>query len=166
MDFILRPWEREDAPSLARYADNEKIGRNLRDGFPYPYRLEDAETFIASACEDAAQIMRAIVVCGEAVGGIGVHRRKNVYRRTGEIGYWLGEPFWGRGIVSRAAAQLCREVFETTDMVRIEAGVFAFNGASARVLEKAGFTLEGRLRKSVFKNGEMHDSLLFALIKP
>ena len=148
-DFTLRPWREADAASIARYADNAKIAASLRDVFPWPYAPQDAAAFVESCIrqEGCGQLCRAIEVDGEAVG------------------YWLGEPFWGRGIMTAAVETMCREGFAAWDIVRIHAEPFARNAASRRVLEKAGFALEGTLRRSVYKNGEMLDSCIYALVR-
>ena len=163
----LRPWRRSDAADTARYADNPRVAENLRDLFPNPYTLADAESFIAACLEagDRDQLCRAIVVDGTAAGGISVTAGTDVYRRDAELGYWLGEPFWGRGIMTEAVRRICREAFSRLDIVRIHAAVYARNGASCRVLEKAGFTREGILRQSVYKNGEVLDACLYALLR-
>lgn len=167
MAMTLRPWRETDAASLARYANNSKIAANLRDVFPNPYTTADAEAFIRDCMEreGKGQLCRAIVVDGEAVGGIGVFLGSDVYRRSAELGYWLGEPFWRRGIMSAAVKALCREAFSAFDIVRIHAEPYARNLGSRGVLEKAGFTLEGTLRQSVWKNGELLDSCIYALLK-
>ena len=164
---LLRPWQAKDAEDVARYADNPRVAANLRDIFPNPYTLADAEAFIASCLEyeGRGQLCRAIVVDGAAAGGISVTAGDDVYRRDGELGYWLGEPFWGRGIMTGAVGQICREAFGRLDIVRIHAAVYARNGASRRVLEKAGFTLEGVLRRSVYKNGEVLDACMYSLLR-
>ena len=166
-DFTLRPWRREDDASIARYADNEKIAANLRDIFPWPYSRQDAADFVAGCVrnEGRGQLCRAIVVDGEAAGSIGLFLGHDVYRRSAELGYWLAEPLWGRGIMTAAVTAMCREGFAAWDIVRIHAEPFARNAASRRVLEKAGFTLEGTLRRSVYKNGEMLDSCIYALVR-
>ena len=166
-DFTLRPWRREDDASIARYADNEKIAANLRDIFPWPYSRQDAADFVAGCVrnEGRGQLCRAIVVDGEAAGSIGLFLGHDVYRRSAELGYWLAEPLWGRGIMTAAVTAMCREGFGTLDIVRIHAEPFARNAASRRVLEKAGFSLEGTLRRSVYKNGEMLDSCIYALLR-
>ena len=167
LELELRPWRRSDAADAARYADNPRVAENLRDIFPSPYILADAESFIAACLEtgDRGQLCRAIVVDGTAAGGISVTAGSDVYRRDAELGYWLGEPFWGRGIMTEAVRRICREAFERLDIVRIHAAVYARNGASCRVLEKAGFTREGILRRSVYKNGEVLDACLYALLR-
>lgn len=168
MDFILRPWRREDTADVAKYADNEKIARNLRDVFPHPYTLADAENFINSCLEadESRQMFRAIEVEGRAVGSIALCRGSDVYARTAELGYWLAEDYWGQGIMTRAIRQICEEGFTRwDDLVRIYAAAYAHNTASRRVLEKAGFTLEGILRQSVFKRNEVCDSCMYALLR-
>ena len=163
----LRPWRLSDAADAARYADNPRVAENLRDIFPSPYTLADAESFIRMCIrnEGAGELCRAIAVDGTAAGGISVTAGSDVYRRDGELGYWLGEPFWGRGTMTGAVRQICREAFGRLDIVRIHAAVYARNGASCRVLEKAGFTREGILRQSVYKNGEVLDACLYALLR-
>ena len=167
MEFVLRPWEKSDVESVYRYACNKKIADNLRDVFPFPYKREDAESFIEEciAREGQGQLCRAICVEGEAVGSIGVFVGSDVYRRSAEIGYWLAEPFWKKGVMSRAIAQMCQEAFARFDILRIHAEPYAHNTGSRRALEKAGFELEGTLRQSVCKNGQMYDSCLYALLK-
>lgn len=167
MDFILRPWRREDADDVAKYANNEKIARNLRDVFPHPYTLTDAENFVNSCVEadESRQLFRAIEVDGRAVGSISLCLGGDVYARTAELGYWLAEAYWGRGIMTEAVRQICREGFARWDIVRIYAEPFAHNAPSRRVLEKAGFTLEGILRQSVFKRYELCDSCMYALLR-
>ena len=166
-DFTLRPWRKGDDVSIARYADNQKIAANLRDVFPWPYSRQDAVDFVEGCIqnEGRGQLCRAIVLDGEAVGSIGLFLGADVYRRSAELGYWLGEPFWGQGVMTAAVAAMCREGFAAWDIVRIHAEPFARNAASRRVLEKAGFTLEGTLRRSVYKNGEMLDSCIYALVR-
>lgn len=168
MDFILRPWRREDAAAVAEYADNEKIARNLRDVFPHPYTLADAQGFIDSclAGDPGASLCRAIEVDGRAAGSIGLFRGSDVYQKTAELGYWLAEDFWGRGIMTQAVRQLCREGFARWDIQRIYAEPFARNAGSRRVLEKAGFTLEGVMRRAVYKRGEICDHCMYALLRP
>lgn len=122
-DFTLRPWREADAASIARYADNAKIAANLRDVFPCPYAPQDAATFVESCIrqEGRGQMCRAIEVDGEAAGSIGLFLGSDVYRRSAELGYWLGEPFWGRGIMTAAVETMCREGFAAWDIVRIHA---------------------------------------------
>lgn len=166
MDFVLRKWTLEDAPAMQRYADNPRIPLNLRDGFPSPYTLEDAYSFLKGILDkdEQTQCLRAIVVDGEVVGSIGVFLLSNVYRKTAEIGYWLGEPFWGKGIMSAAVQQMCEYAFANYDLVRIEADIFEGNHGSCRVVEKAGFVLEGIKRKCIYKNGQIRNSCMYAKV--
>ena len=168
MDFILRPWRREDVEDVLRYANNEKIARKLRNIFPYPYIRTDAESFVNSCLEadETCQMFRAIEAEGRAVGSIALCRGGDVYVRTAELGYWLAEDCWGQGIMTQAVRQICQEGFEQwDDLVRIYAEPYARNAPSRRVLEKAGFALEGVLRQNVFKEGEVCDSCMYALLR-
>lgn len=164
-DFLLRPWRESDAASLARYANDPAIAANLRDVFPCPYTRVDADWFIQDCLTRVGQMCRAIVISGEAIGSISISRGTDVYRKSAEIGYWLGRPFWGQGIMTEAVRRMCREVFAAWDIVRIHAEVFAPNGGSRRVLEKAGFVFEGTKRASVYKDGQILDSCVYALLK-
>ncbi len=167
MDFILREWREEDIPSVAVYADNPRIAANLRDVFPHPYTEADAVSYVRGciAAGDEGQLTRAIVIGGKAAGSIGVFCGRDVYRRSAEIGYWLAEPFWGQGIMSEAIRRISEEAFRRFDLVRLYAEPFAANMGSRRALEKAGFELEGILRNSVYKNGRMLDSCVYARLK-
>jgi ribosomal-protein-alanine N-acetyltransferase len=167
MDITLRLWEKHDAKRVYELVNNEKIVRNLRDYIPFPYTLEDAHAFIKDClAKDPSQaIIRCVCVNGEAAGSIGVLRFSDVYRRSAEIGYWIGEPYWGKGAATASVKIICGEVFLSTDIVRIEAGVFSWNAASMRVLEKSGFSFEGILRRSVYKNNTFGDQHVYALIR-
>jgi len=163
---VLRDWTPEDAPSLVRHADNPRIASMLRDGFPSPYTPDDACRFIAMATEPGTRnLFLAVEVDGEACGGIGIHPLEDVFRRTGEIGYWLAEPFWGRGIITGAVRALVPVAFERYDIVRIQAGIFANNPASMRVLEKCGFTRGAVHRNAVTKNGVTMDEIVYVLVR-
>ena len=167
MDFILRAWRREDAADVLRYANNDKIARNLRDVFPFPYILTDAQDFVNSCVEgdEEKQLCRAIEVDSHAVGSIGLLLGSDVYRMSAELGYWLAEDFWGRGIMTEAVKRICREGAERwDDLVRIYAEPFDYNTASHRVLEKAGFTLEGIMRSGACKRGRIFDYCMYALL--
>lgn len=166
MDFKLRSWQMEDAYSIAKYANNKKIADNLRNAYPFPYAMEDALVFISGFREeDPSYICRAIEINGEAAGSIGVFQKDDVYEKSAEIGYWLAEPYWGRGIMTEAIRRMAALAFEKMDIVRIFAEPYAYNTGSRRALEKAGFTLEGVLKKSIYKNGKIHDSCIYALLK-
>lgn len=168
MELQLRKWETEDAARVAKFANNSKIAENLRDAFPHPYTLQDAQVYIDGCMknEGKIQMARAIVVDGMAVGSIGVFVGTDVYCKSAELGYWLAQPYWGQGIVTRAIMQICTEAFQNLDIVRIFAEPFAHNIGSRRALEKAGFALEGTMKKSVFKLGKYYDSCMYAKCKP
>jgi ribosomal-protein-alanine N-acetyltransferase len=163
--YCVRDWAAGDAHSLARYADNRRVVRWLRDRFPYPYTRWDAEAFLIAVGEQSVRTTFAIATDDEAIGGIGLEFGADVHRFTAELGYWLGEPFWGRGIMTDAVRCFTAWTFENLEVYRIHAMVFAGNRASARVLEKAGFVQEGRLRANVFKDGQIMDQLLYAKIR-
>lgn len=160
----IRPWQRGDEQSLVRHADNKKIWLNVRDAFPHPYTMEDARWWIEKANEPPATNF-AIVVEGEAVGGVGMILKDDIYRRSAEVGYWLGEEFWGRGVVTEAVRAIVEYAFENFDLCRLYAGVLEWNPASMKVLEKAGFQFEARLRKAVTKEGQTMDEFIYALIR-
>jgi RimJ/RimL family protein N-acetyltransferase/mannose-6-phosphate isomerase-like protein (cupin superfamily) len=164
----LRDWEPDDAPDVVAAINNKKVLDNLRDGVPYPYSEQDAVEFI-TAMQNASsdsQCAFAIIYDGKAIGSIGVFRRDNVHRFTGELGYYIAEPYWGKGIMTEAVRQICDYVFTNTDIVRIFAEPYAYNNASCRVLEKAGFQFEGILRQNAVKNGHLVDMKMYSILKP
>ena len=160
----LRPWRFSDAAALARHANDERIAWNLRDSFPFPYSPGDAEFFLCLVADSSRDLFLALEVDGEAVGSVGVHFKTDVRRRSAEIGYWLTPACWGRGLATAAVRTLTAYVLANFDICRLYAVVFATNPASARVLEKAGYELEARMRRSVVKDGQTLDSLLYALV--
>jgi RimJ/RimL family protein N-acetyltransferase len=162
---VIRSWSLNDAPAVQRYANNRNIWINLRDLFPHPYTLDDAQGFLRHVLTEDPITTFAIARPSEAIGCIGLRMGCDVHRKTAEMGYWLGEPFWGQGIMSEAVAALARFAFETFDLNRIYAEPFANNPASARVLEKAGFVREARLSANVFKDGKRLDSFLYARVR-
>lgn len=161
----IRSWEWRDREAIVRYANNRKVSINLRDRFPYPYTDRDARNWLEAVIDAEPETTFAIDVAGEAVGGIGYTMQYDVDRRSAEIGYWLGEEFWGRGIATEAVIAVTDHAFANHDLCRLYAHVFAWNPASARVLEKAGYAFEGRLRKSVTKEGQTIDQLIYAMIR-
>lgn len=165
-DYLLRDWQRSDAPAITRYANNPKIAANLRDGFPYPYGPSDAEAFLTRAMAMQPPTFFAIASEMETIGSIGVMLGQDVHRLTAEMGYWLAEPFWGRGIMVMAVTALVDYAFTTLGLNRVYAEPYTSNPASARVLEKAGFECEGILRASVLKNGKVLDQAMYARIRP
>lgn len=164
-DWQIRSWLPTDAASLVKYADNRNISINLRDAFPHPYTAEHAQEWISLASSQVPETNFAIANSVEAIGGIGLRLGEDVFRRTGEIGYRVGEPFWGKGIATNAVVAMTDFAFEQFDLARIQAHVFEWNPASARVLEKAGYRLEGRLLKSITKEGKTIDRFLYAKIR-
>lgn len=167
MKFQLNDWEIEYAESIAKYANNKKIADNLRNIFPHPYTFENAKWY-ANDCINAdrtRQCVKAIVIDGEAVGSIGVFVQDDVHCKGAEIGYWLGEPFWNKGIITDAIKQMCKIAFKELDIVRIFAETYSYNTGSKKALKKAGFKLEGVMRKSIYKNGNIYDSCIYSLIK-
>ena len=161
----VRPWRLNDAESIASHANNRKVWLVVRDRFPHPYTIQDAHEFLQRATTEQPEMKFCIEVEGAAVGGIGVHPGEDVHRHTATMGYWLGEQFWGRGIMSEAVTAVTDFCFRNFPVRRISAEVFANNHASARVLEKAGFTFEGRLTNHVLKEGKLLGTLLYARIK-
>ena len=161
----VRPWRLDDAQSIASHANNRKNWLAVRDLFPHPYTIQDAHEFLQRAISEQPAMKFCIEIEGAAVGGIGVHRGQDVHRHTATVGYWLGEEFWGRGIMIEAVTVVTDFCFKNFPLRRISAEVFANNPASARVLEKAGFAFEGCLKNDVLKDGELLDSLLYARTK-
>jgi ribosomal-protein-alanine N-acetyltransferase len=167
MEFKLRKWELRDADDIALCANNVEIANNLRNAFPFPYTLEDAKSYVSSCIKnaDTTQICRAIVIDNHTVGSIGIFLGNDVYCKSGELGYWLAEEYWGKGIMSIAVKQLCQIAFDQFDIIRIYAEPFAHNIGSRKVLEHAGFSLEGIMKQGVFKYGNIYDYCMYALLK-
>jgi RimJ/RimL family protein N-acetyltransferase len=158
----IRPWRLDDAESLAKHANNRKVWLALRDLFPHPYTSDDAHKFLQKAMDAEPVTNFYIEVEGLATGVIDIHLGQDVHRHTATLGYWLGEDFWGRGIMTEVVAAFTDFCFEDSPIRRISAEVFANNPASARVLEKAGFVFEGCLKNNVIKDGKLLGSLLYA----
>jgi ribosomal-protein-alanine N-acetyltransferase len=163
---IVRPWRQGDARTLVKHANNANVARQLRDRFPHPYTLGDARTFIEGVAGARPLTTFAIEVDGEAVGGIGFSPGTDVERFAAEIGYWLGEPYWGRGIVPEALELVTAYAFDECRVLRLFALPFADNRQSTRVLEKAGYVCEGILRSSSVKFGQPRDQAMYARINP
>lgn len=161
---IVRTWRASDAESLHVHADNRKIWINLRDRFPHPYTLDDAHAFLNLATSASPQTYFAIEVGGQAVGGIGYVLHDDVERVSAEIGYWLGERYWNRGITTEALGAVTRLAIERHGLTRVYALPFEYNTASCRVLEKCGYVLEARLRRSAIKDGRIVDQFQYAYI--
>ena len=162
----VRPWVSTDAESLQRHANNRNVSMHLRDRFPYPYEPQHAMTFLARISEQAEPTAWAIDVDGEAVGGVGLELHSDVERVSAEIGYWLTERLWGRGIVTEVVRAVTVEAFKRYDLTRLYAVAFANHVASIRVLEKCGYVKEGYMKQSAIKDGQIRDQLLYAAYKP
>ncbi|SEM99014.1 Protein N-acetyltransferase, RimJ/RimL family [Mucilaginibacter gossypiicola] len=163
--FLLRAWQQGDEVSLQHHADNAKVAAFLRDRFPHPYTLDDALFWINTVKEQQPLTSFAIIVNGEACGGIGIEPFNDESRITAEIGYWLSEQHWGKGIMTEALKLVTTYAFEHFALIRIEADVYDKNTASMRVLEKAGYMKEAVLRRSIIKNGEVMDKHMYAIFK-
>jgi len=161
--FALRQYRHGDEASLALHANNPRIWRNMPDTFPHPYTEHDAVSWVEANAQHAAHL--AIEIEGAVGGGIGFTPQQGNLDRMATIGYWLGERFWGRGIATRALELTTAYAFDTTDLARLEAHVFEWNAASCRVLEKAGYELEGRIRKAIRKDGALIDYFIYGLLR-
>lgn len=168
MDTLIRKWKSADAYDLAEALSNLNVQNNLRDGLPYPYTEHDAKDYIdvMLSADPNDTFAFAIEHKGKVVGSIGAFRQNNIHCRTAEVGYYISETYWGKGIATQAVREICEYVFAKTDIIRLFAEPFAENFASCRVLEKAGFQLEGTLRKNAVKCGRIRDMKLYALIRP
>jgi RimJ/RimL family protein N-acetyltransferase len=162
----VRSWESRDVDALVTHANNRNVSINLRDRFPFPYTRRDAREFIKVTRNMRPESLFAIALDDEAVGGIGFVVSHDVERVSSEVGYWLGEPFWGRGIATEALIAVTRYAIAAHGFTRLFALPFAHNVASCRVLEKAGYVLEARLRNSAIKDGRICDQLQYAFIAP
>jgi ribosomal-protein-alanine N-acetyltransferase len=163
---VLRPWRAADADSLVRHANNSNVARHLRDRFPHPYTKAHATAFLVDCLRTDSASSLAIEVDGQAVGGIGYVRGTDVERYSAEVGYWLGQDHWRRGIVTDALRLLTTHLFEEVQLLRLFALPMAGNDGSIRVLEKAGYEREGLMRASCVKYGAPQDQLLFAAVNP
>ena len=167
MTCSIRKWKMSDAADLASAISKKKVQENLRDGLPYPYTEQDGTAYISAmlSADENETFSFAITAEGNVIGSIGVFRQGNIHRRTAELGYYIAEEYWGKGIMTEAVKQICRYVFDKSDIVRIYAEPFAHNAASCRVLEKAGFQYEGTLRHNAVKNGNILDMKMYSLLK-
>jgi len=162
MNYKLRPFRDSDLASLVKYANNYNIAKFLTNQFPHPYTDDDGRKFISSVANNNPTNVFAIEVNGEAVGSIGIFPQSDIHKKNAEMGYWLAEPFWGNGIITRAIGEIVEYGFKTFDITRIFARPFSTNLASHRVLEKAGFVCEARLKNALYKNGEYMDELIYS----
>ena len=162
---VVREWAPADKPALLRFANNRAVWRNLTHRFPHPYTEADADAWFARFERHATATAWAIEVEGVAAGGIGMEPGEGVYAKSARFGYWLGEPYWGRGVMTAAVRGTVDYIFGQFDLVRLEAPVFEWNPASMRVLEKCGFVREGVLRRSVEKDGQIIDAVVYARLR-
>lgn len=167
MKCKIRKWRYSDAKDLAAALSNQNVLKNLRDGLPYPYTLQDAAEYISAmlSADEENTFAYAVTAEDKVIGSIGAFRQSNIHSCTAELGYYLAEPYWGKGIMTDAVQQLCSVIFDTTDIIRIYAEPFAYNTGSCRVLEKAGFQYEGTMKSNAVKNGRVLDMKLYALIR-
>jgi RimJ/RimL family protein N-acetyltransferase len=167
MKCRIRKWELSDAKDLAAALSNKKVQDNLRDGLPYPYTEQDGKEFISAmlSADENETFAFAIMVDDKVVGSIGIFRQGNIHSQTAELGYYIAEEYWDKGIMTEAVKQICEYVFGDSDIIRIYAEPFAYNIASCRVLEKVGFQYEGTLRSNAVKNGKVIDMKMYSLIK-
>ena len=163
----IRKWKLTDAKDIAVALSNKKIQDNLRDGLPYPYSEQDGIDFISSmlSANEDETFAFAITLDDKVIGSIGVFRQQNIHRQTAEMGYYIAEEYWGKGIMTDAVKQICEYVFMNSDILRIYAEPFAYNTGSCRVLEKAGFQYEGTLRNNAVKNGKVIDMKMYSLLR-
>ncbi len=164
-DLRVRSWRKNDIDALVHHANNAKIAANLRDQFPHPYTRFAGAAYLAEVRSAEVETSFAVEYAGEAIGGIGFKLGTDIARLSAEMGYWLGEPFWGRGLTTRAVLATSEWAFAHYKLTRIFAMAFSHNVGSMRVLEKAGFECEGRLRRSAVKNGVILDQLLYAKVR-
>ena len=163
-DIKLRRFKNSDAHRMAELANNEKVSRNLTDGFPHPYTIKDAEGFLEKYMSQDPVSIFAIEYKGEYVGNIGLVKGTDIHRKCAEIGYFIGEPYWNKGIVTTAVNLITEYGFKNLDVVRIHTGIFEYNKASQRVLEKCGFVKEGVFQKSVLKQDKLWNEIRYAKI--
>ena len=161
----VRSWRWQDRDSIVRHANNRNVWINLRDLFPHPYTLNDARRWLDSVVGAEPETNFAIAVADQAVGGIGFTLQHDVEYRSAEIGYWVSEEYWGRGLATESLKVVTDYAFENFELCRLFAHVFEWNPRSARVLEKAGYQFEGRMKKSVTKDGKTIDQLMYALVR-
>lgn len=167
MECQIRQWEIKDAKELAEALNNKKIQNNLRDGLPYPYTENDAKDYInfVLSSDKNATFAFAITSHDKVVGSISVTRKDNIHSCTAEMGYYIAEPYWGNELGTSAINQVCKYIFNNTDIIRIFAEPFSHNVGSCRILEKNGFEYEGTLRSNAIKNDCIVDMKVYSLIK-
>jgi len=165
MNFILRPWKTSDLESLCESANNINIANFMTNQFIHPFTKAHGLKFIEMAIKDVPTHIFAIEVDGNAVGGIGIHPQQDILCKNAELGYWLAEKYWNKGIISGAIPKILDYAFTTFPIDRIYARPFGNNKASQHILEKTGFILEATLSKTIYKNGEFQDELIYSMRK-
>lgn len=167
MDVIIRNWKLSDAKNLSEALSNLNVQNNLRDGLPYPYTESDAINYITDmlAADGNNTFAFAIQYQGIVVGSIGAFRQNNIHCKTAELGYYVSEIYWGKGIATQAVKMICDFIFKNTDIIRIFAEPFAHNAPSCKVLERAGFQYEGTLRSNALKCGKVMDMKMYSIIR-
>ncbi|MDQ2177208.1 GNAT family N-acetyltransferase [Marinifilum sp. D714] len=164
-NVVLRKWQKGDEKSLVKYADNASVAKFLKDSFPKPYTYSDAVTWVRFANRTIDSYNLAITLNEEVIGAIGVERQKDVYKKSAELGYWLGEEFWNRGIMTNVVKEMVELAFQNFPIVRLYAYVFSGNKASSIVLEKAGFELESIQKSAIYKNGQFMDQMVYVIVR-
>lgn len=162
----IRPWTIDDATALAQILNNRNIVCNLRDGIPFPYTVKDAIDYLANTAIPQSYYHFCIDVNRQVAGSIAILPKNDVYRKTAEIGYYVAEPYWKRGIGTKAIGLATEYVWKNLDVVKIYAEVFEFNKPSMRALEKNNYHLEAVRKKHVIKNGRFWDDYLWVKFKP
>ena len=165
MQITLRPWHLNDLENLVALANNKNIAQYMADVFPHPYTTEKGKTFIDFATSNPNSKIFAIIINEKPVGSIGLHIQTDILKKNAEIGYWLGEEYWGKGIIKHAINQMVDYGFKNLDIVRIFARIYGTNIPSQKVIEKANFVLEGKFEKTIYKNNEFLDELIYAIRK-
>ena len=166
MDIRLRPWHLDDLPELVKLANNLNVSKYMTNTFPYPYAEENGRKFIAFATSEPLTRIFSIEYNGNLAGGIGVHPQTDIMEKNAELGYWLGEDYWGKGIMTRVIPQVIEFAFKNLPITRLYARPFSNNPGSQRVLAKTGFKLEARIAQNIYKNGEFLDELIYAVRNP
>ncbi len=162
----LREYQLQDVDQLVALADNENVSRYMIDTFPCPYTEKDARWWIGQGSCAPGMITRAIEVEGQLVGGIGLTEQAGWRAHVAEVGYWLGEPYWGKGYATTALRLMCGHAFSELQIRKLYATVLAPNKASMRILYKCGFTFVGVLEDEVAKHGRYYDIHLFERCNP
>jgi RimJ/RimL family protein N-acetyltransferase len=164
-NVMLRKWQKGDEDSLVKHADNDAVAKFLKDSFPKPYTYSDAVQWVRFANRTIESYNLAITLDGKVIGAIGVEKQPDVYRKSAELGYWLGEEYWNKGIMTKVVKEMVELAFQNFSIVRLYAYVFSGNKASSVVLAKAGFELESIQKAAIYKNGQILDQLVYAIVR-